>query len=149
MKKPFITFIAGLFLIFASLAVTAAEMPTQIATMPQMSTILQKLQAKGYSIIREIKFEKGAFEAKAINAQGNEIDIRINPQTGEMFQPTANPARLNMLEVVKKVEAAGYHNIYKIKSDDDKYDVKALDNNGKSVEVEVNAITGTISKEWF
>jgi hypothetical protein len=116
---------------------------------PQISTIITKLQSKGYNIIRKIKFEDGAYEADVINAQGNEVTVKINPLTGDFFGSTENLARLSMLAAVKVVEAAGYKNIYKVKSDDDKYEVKALDKNGKEVGLEVNAISGEISKNWF
>ena len=66
------------------------------------------------------------YEAEVINVQGNKIKLRINPQTGDIFNHLKIQRSL-YVECRQKVEEAGYRNIYNIKVDNDKYEVKALD----------------------
>ena len=122
---------------------------TQPAQPFQLSAIIQKLQGRGYFIFRKIELEDGAYSVEAINMQGDEEKLKINPQNGDIFEPKVNTTRITMLDAVRKVEATGYHNIYKVMSDGDVYDVKALNKDGKKVSLEVNAITSEISKNWF
>ncbi|WP_147277501.1 PepSY domain-containing protein [Aquicella lusitana] len=126
------------------------------ATAVPLSAVITNLQTKGYNNIKEVKFEHGFYEAEAMNAQENEVKLEIDPKTnaitktkiGYKMKSMANP-KISMLDAIKKVGAAGYHDIYKIEFKKDKYEVKALDKNNKEVELRVNANTGEVSKEWF
>ncbi|MBS0359524.1 MAG: PepSY domain-containing protein [Proteobacteria bacterium] len=146
MKKQIIlsTF-SSLILTLTTLTALADDVPSSSV---QMSKILQNLQSKGYSNVREIEFEEGVYEVKAMTAQGNKIKIYVNPQTGEIINNAkAERNRMSALEVVQKLESAGYHNIYKIESHGHKYEVKAFDQNRKKAELKVDGNTGKISKE--
>jgi hypothetical protein len=116
-----------------------------------MSAVLRNLQASGYVAIKEVRLEDGFYKAEAINAQGKKIDVRIDPETGKIVEPkSTQPAVvIDIITAVNKVEAAGYHGIYKIEAEDGKYDVKALDQNGKNVHLKVDAQTGKVTKKWF
>lgn len=143
-KHTLVALLGGCLLAFSTQAVLADDIPT---TSIQMSSILQNLQTKGYNNVKKIKFEDGEYEAKVINAQGREEKLHINPQTGAILNaPKAAQANITALEAAKKVEAAGYHNIYKLEAEDgNEYEVKAIDKNGKKAELKVNATTGEIT----
>lgn len=145
-KKNVASIIAGLTLAFATQISFADETP---ATLLDMSKILQNLNSKGYNIVRKVELEHGMYEAETINTQGNEIKIQINAQTGEITSPKESNKQITMLDAVKKVETEGYHNISKIKSEHGNYEIKALDKDGKKVELKVDASTGKINKAWF
>lgn len=51
---------------------------------------------------------------------------------------------LTLHEVQLKVEALGYREITKIERDDDKYEIKAIDAEGRRVELDVDPVTGAI-----
>ena len=148
MKKTILSTLGGLFLILSAPIALADDIPSN--ALP-ISKILQDLHAKGYTLIKKVEFEHGTYEVKAIGPNGNKMKLQVNPQTGEITNNKSNNAKMmSMLDAVKKVESAGYHNIYKIKQEDNKYEVKALDKNGKKVELKINADTGEIKKEgWF
>ncbi|KTD22853.1 Uncharacterized conserved protein [Legionella lansingensis] len=144
MKRIILSVCSGLLLTITAPIVFADNLPAN--TLP-MSKILQSLQSKGYNIIKEIEFEHGAYEVEAIGPQGNKLELRVNPQTGEISNDKNNQAKpISMLDAVQKLESAGYHSIYKIESEGNKYEVKALDKNGKKVKLKMNASTGEIKQ---
>lgn len=112
----------------------------------QMSRILENIKKDGVNIIKKIELDNGKYEAKAINNTGNEIELEINAQTGEILQPTKSEdmPKLSIFDAVTKVEAAGYKNIYKIEANKNKYEVKAYDKNNKKVSLDMDATTGII-----
>lgn len=148
MKKIILSACSGLVLAVVTQIASADTLPAN--SLP-MSKILQNLQTKGFTIIKEVEFEHGAFEVEAIGPQGNKLKLQVNPQTGEITNNKDNQTnQLSILAAVQKLEAAGYHNIYRIELDDSKYEVKALDKDGKEVSLKINANTGEIKKEgWF
>jgi len=48
-----------------------------------VSDILAKVKAMGYTKIREIEREDGAFEVKAIDANGASVKLYLNAATGK------------------------------------------------------------------
>lgn len=116
----------------------------------QMSAILQNLMANGYVVIRKINPEKGFLKADTINVQGQSVKVSINPQSGEITEPKLTKPLLSPLEAVKKVEAAGYHDISSVDFKGANFLVKGLDQAGKSAKVNVDASSGAITKaSWF
>lgn len=160
MKKHLvISLIAGsMMTLTASAAVATATATTPAATplaapavhqITQMSVVLQNLQTSGYVAVQKIKLDDGFYKAEVINVQGEKVNVRIDPETGSVVDPKPSQPAINILTAVNKIEAAGYHGIYKIESNGDKYDVKALDQNGKDVHLTVDVVTGKVSKKWF
>lgn len=146
-KRIILSVVSGIILTLASQTVLADDIPT---TSLPMSKILQDLQSKGYNAVRKVKFEHGSYEVEAMSKQGTKIKLNVNPQTGKITINPKTPNTLTMLSIVQKIEAAGYHNIYKVKSERGKYEVKALDKDNKKVELNVDAQSGEIKKEgWF
>ncbi len=92
-------------------------------TMP-MSKVLNGLQTKGFEVVKKIEFDDGMYEAKILNALGKEIKLKMNAKTGEIEKPKDGLVWLTALEIAKKVENAGYHNISKIDTEGKEYEVK-------------------------
>lgn len=126
----------------------AAEVPQDNSG--QMIQALEDLKSKGYLIVKEIKYDKsqGIYNAKAVSGEGKNIKIRLNPKTGDMAKDEDAVEGLPALEVAKKVQAAGYQNIYEINTEffGNKYEVKAW-KNGKTIDLKVDAKTGEIVKD--
>jgi uncharacterized membrane protein YkoI len=116
----------------------------------QMVKALEALKDKNYIIIKKIKFDndKGVFIAKVVNAEGKNLEIHINPTTGDMGKPEGEITGWTAIEIAKKVQDAGINNIYEINTEifGNKYDVKALDDQGKKVTVKVDVKSGEITK---
>lgn len=58
----------------------------------------------------------------------------------------ANAKWLSIPQIHDKLEAAGYGNIDEIERERDGYEVKATDREGKRVELEVDPLTGGVTK---
>ena len=67
-------------------APTPAPAPTASPTAvePQLTVrdIYDRLEAAGYRQIREIEWDDGRYEAKATNAQGERVKLKVNASTG-------------------------------------------------------------------
>jgi uncharacterized membrane protein YkoI len=144
-KQTLLSLLGSSLLVFATPIALADSAPSN--AMP-MSGVLEKLQAQGYNVVKEVEFEDGSYEVKAMNTQGRMEKFNVNPQTGEIVNPPKdNKNSISALEAVKKVEAEGYHGIYKVETEGRKYEVKALDKDGKKVELKVDGSSGKITKK--
>jgi len=147
MKKQFlISLLAGCALSLAAPGVLANNLPANAVS---MATVLQNLQAAGYVAIQEVKFDDGVYKAEVINPQGIEVKVSLDAQTGKVVEPASMPKMISISDAVKKVEAAGYTSISKVEADKGKYEVKALDKEGKKARLDVNAMNGEITKKMF
>lgn len=148
MKNRLISIVLGSALMVASSLAIANELPEGAVN---MSKVLESLKSKGYNFIKEIKFDDGVYEVKAFNLDGNEVKIKIDPKTGNIIPEQKVTDRMTALDVSKRLEAMGYSKISEIEMSRDlnKYEIKALNKEGKKVKVDVDAKTGNISKDWF
>jgi hypothetical protein len=67
---------------FAAESRAAPAGERQWLTIPQVH---QKLEAAGYRNIEKIERERGGYEARAIDRNGERIKLYVNPQTGELL----------------------------------------------------------------
>lgn len=151
-----IFFTAICFILQPSYAAESAKPAAQprkqaVANVP-MSTVLQNLKSKGYDIISKVDLdkEKEVYNIEAMSPQGKELAITMNAQSGEITSPKQNPLpHINLDEAVKRVEGAGYHDIYMVEYGSGKYIVRAQDPKNKKVKLKVDGTTGDIAKAWF
>lgn len=115
----------------------------------QIIPIIKSVQAAGYPLIKEIELRDGAYRVKALDPQGIEIEVVVDPQKGTILSPGASKIRFSLIDAITQVVAKGYHGIYKVEADDGTYDVYAIDDKGNKVMLEVDAVTGEVSKSWF
>lgn len=102
-----------------------------------------KLEAQGYTNINDVEFEDGVWSADARSADGNRVDLSINPSTGEIY-PDEQVASLGKADVEAKLAAAGYTNVHDVEFDDGVWKAEADDQAGKDVEVRMDPDTGEI-----
>lgn len=67
---------------FAGESRTAPAGEKQWLTIPQVH---QKLEAAGYRNIEKIERERGGYEARATDRNGERVKLYVNPQTGELL----------------------------------------------------------------
>jgi len=147
MNKLLVTAVISTGLIMSSPALWAKKLSDDTV---KISQALQTLEQNGFTVIKKIEFDDGQYVAKVVNNEGKTIKLRLDGKSGKILnQPKATKARLTALEVAKKVEQAGYNSIYKIDVEwfKDKYAVEAYNEEGKKVELNVNATTGDIVKD--
>jgi hypothetical protein len=60
-------------------AIRKADLGT---TLPGAAQVADKLRSLGYSVIRDLEFDDGFWEAEAVNPAGQRVDLYINATTG-------------------------------------------------------------------
>lgn len=67
---------------FAGEGRTASAGEKQWLTIPQVH---EKLEAAGYRNIEKLERERGGYEARATDRNGERVKLYVNPQTGELL----------------------------------------------------------------
>lgn len=105
--------------------------------------VRQLLQEAGYTRVDDLDFEDGMWETDATSANGNRVDVRINPADGSI---TADDLVSGMSEndVKAKLAAAGYSKIHDVDFDEGMWQAEAERADGNKVEVHLGANSGEI-----
>lgn len=127
----------------SSIAIAAEKTPSVSAV-----DVLQRLDQAGYRQIQDIEYDDGTYKIEAYGSQGQKINFEINSKNMEI-PPLEKKGKsyLTMLQVARKLQGMGYIHIDQIEFDNDYYDVKAHDMNNNEVKLEVNSVTGEITKD--
>ena len=115
---------------FAQDALTAAQ-------------VKAKLEAQGYTKVNDMEFEDGVWKADARSADGNRVEVRIDPATGAVF-PADQVATLSEADVRAQLAAAGYTNVHDVDYEDGIWNAEADDPAGKDVELKIDPDTGKV-----
>ncbi|GAB3359636.1 PepSY domain-containing protein [Lysobacter tyrosinilyticus] len=102
-----------------------------------------KLTAQGYTKVHDVKFRDGVWKADARSANGNRVDVRIDPATGEVY-PDEQVANLSEADVRAKLATSGYTNIHDVDYEDGIWNAEADDPQGKDVELKIDPKTGKV-----
>jgi hypothetical protein len=132
---------ASMFAAALALSAPASTAYAQDAlTQPQLRA---RLEAQGYTSINDIKFEDGVWKADARSANGNRVDLRVDPKTGQVY-PDEQVATLSDADVRARLAAAGYTNIHDVDYEDGIWNAEADDPAGKDVELKIDPDTGKV-----
>ena len=130
-----------------ALAMAATMLVAALPAMAQdaltAAEVRAKLEAQGYTNVNDVEFEDGVWTADARSADGNRVDVSIDPKTGEVY-PDEQVATLGEADVEAKLVAAGYANVHDIKFDDGVWKAEAEDAQGKDVELRLDPNTGKV-----
>ena len=107
---------------------------------PQVRALLTE---KGYTNIDDLDFEDGMWETDATSANGDRVDVRINPARGDVMAEKL-VSDLSENDVKAKLTAAGYSKIHDVDFDDGVWKAEAERADGKDVEIHLAANTGEI-----
>ncbi|UOV03891.1 PepSY domain-containing protein [Pseudoxanthomonas sp. F37] len=107
---------------------------------PQVRALLTE---KGYTHIDDLDFEDGMWETDATSANGDRVDVRINPATGEVMAEKL-VSDLSENDVKARLTAAGYSKIHDVDFDDGVWKAEAERADGNDVEIHLAANTGEI-----
>jgi hypothetical protein len=154
-KRTFIFFMTGFFIIFNAPSVLAEKVLPNVAV--PISVVINQIEKKGYQDIRSVEFEDGIYKAEATNREGKEVKIYIDPLTNKILsvkigwkiKRKINTVHFSVLDILKKVEEAGYQNIYEVELDGNQYEIKAFDRSGRKSKLKVDINTGKIQPRWF
>ncbi len=101
------------------------------------------LEAKGYTSVNDVKFEDGVWKADARSADGNRVDVRIDPVSGSVH-PDEQVAQMSESDVRAALAAQGYTNVHDVDYEDGIWNAEADDPAGKDVEVKIDPDTGKV-----
>ena len=121
---------AGSVTAFAQEAMTAAE-------------VRATLEAQGYTGINDVEFDDGMWEADARSADGNRVQVRLDPASGRIY-PDERVATLGEADIRARLTAAGYSKVHDVKFDDGLWKAEADDPSGKEVELRLDPDSGEI-----
>ncbi len=107
------------------------------------SQVRASLEAKGYTSVNDVKFEDGVWKADARSADGNRVDVRIDPATGSVH-PDEQVARMSESDVRAALAAQGYTDVHDVDYEDGIWNAEADDPAGKDVEVKIDPDTGKV-----
>lgn len=102
-----------------------------------------KLEAQGYTNINDVEFEDGVWTADARSADGNRVDLSIDPRTGNVY-PDEQVATLSEADVKARLAAAGYSKVHDLEFEDGVWKAEAEDANGKDVELRLDPANGKV-----
>lgn len=132
--------IATLSLALALVVAGGAAVAQDAMTEPQ---IRAALEADGYTKVNDIEFEDGVWKADARSADGQRVDLRIDPATGRVY-PEDQVAQLSEADVSAKLSAAGYTNVHDVDFEDGMWTAEADDPAGKDVKVTLDPANGNV-----
>lgn len=101
------------------------------------------LTAQGYVDINDVEFSDGVWEADAQSADGNHLEVRVDPRTGEIY-PDEQVARMSEADVRAQLAAAGYVNIHDVDYEDGIWNAEGDDPAGRDVELKIDPDTGEV-----
>ncbi|NLA68264.1 MAG: PepSY domain-containing protein [Gammaproteobacteria bacterium] len=112
-------------------------------TAPQVRAALE---AQGYTDVNDIEFDDGMWEADARSADGQRVDLRIDPATGKVY-PEDRVARLGEADVRARLAAEGYGKVHDVEFDDGVWTAEAEDADGRDVRLTLDPEDGRVVGE--
>lgn len=135
-----LTIALSLVLCAGAAAAQDAAAKADAMTAPQVRAALE---AQGYTKVNDVEFEDGMWQADARSADGQRVELRIDPATGEVY-PEDRVAQLGEADVRAKLTGAGYGNIHDVEFDDGVWTAEADDANGREVKLTLDPDTGRV-----
>src|SRR5690606_41192347 len=81
--------------------------PATTLTEPQVRAVLEQ---QGFTRINDLEFEDGMWEADATSADGNRVDLRVDPSSGKVFAEDM-VSTLSADDIKARLTAAGYSKV--------------------------------------
>lgn len=119
--------------------------------LPGATQVADKLRSLGYSVINDLEFDDGYWEAEVRQSrQSEKIEVVLHPvtlavlsQTGQAGSSQALPAA----EVMRLLQQAGYSRVHDLEFDDGHWEAEATNPAGQRVDLYINATTGAVERE--
>ena len=132
--------------------------PTKVRNgqLPNAAQVMQVLKSAGWTVVQELEFDGGLWEAEVRRAKGQpKYEVYVHPITLAILNDGGAPASggtgmsaLTAQQIVAALQNAGYTNIHDVEFDDDGYwEADATNRNGQCVELRVNPTTGAVMRE--
>ncbi|MBJ6983287.1 PepSY domain-containing protein [Luteimonas sp. MC1750] len=131
--------------IAVTLALSAGTAAAQDAAADAMTApqIRASLESQGYTRVNDVEFEDGVWKADARSADGQRVELRVDPATGKVY-PEDAVSTLGEADVRAKLSAAGYSKVDDVKFDDGVWTADAEDANGRDLKLTLDPETGEV-----
>ena len=127
-------------MLVSGVAMAQQPAPADAMTEPQVRALLAE---QGYTRIDDLDFEDGAWETDATSADGNRVDVRVDPASGKLFAE-ALVSSLSEEDVKAKLGAEGYSKVHDVDFDDGVWKAEAERADGNDVEIHLDPKDGRI-----
>jgi glutamine cyclotransferase len=138
-KPGWMTIAAAALALTSGLGVSAAAF-AQSMTTPQVRA---RLAEQGYTKIHDLEFKDGMWHADAKSADGNDVDVRIDPATGKVY-PEEEVSKLSEADVRASLSTQGYTDVHDVDFDDGIWKAKAKNAVGNKVELRLDPASGKV-----
>lgn len=135
-------FILGSALLFSPVLLAGEKETTKVLTEPQVRALLTE---QGYTRIDDLDFEDGAWETDATSADGNRVDVRIDPTSSKVFAE-ALVSTMSEEDVKAKLTTEGYSKVHDVDFDDGVWKAEAERADGNDVEIHLDPKDGKVMR---
>jgi len=115
----------------------------QNATALTEHQIRERLAEQGYLKVNDLDFEEGVWKADARSADGNRVQVRLDPRTGDVY-PNEQVARMSERDVRAALSAAGYTDVHDVNYRGGIWVAEADDAGGRDVKLKLDPNNGKI-----
>lgn len=122
--------------------IAAAQTPSKDAL--DEAQVRSHLGDQGYTKVHDLKFKHGMWHAEARSANGNHVDLQIDPKTGRAYPDKRNVSRISKDDVRASLSTAGYTDVHDVDFDDGLWTAKAENSAGKDVKLQIDPDTGKV-----
>ncbi len=116
--------------------VLAQSAPAQTGT-PTKAQIEQQLQSSGYTKVHDLKFDDGLWQARATSADGKNVDVKVDPNSGEILADKT-VSQVGKDDIRASLSTSGYTNAHDIDFEDGVWKAKAKNANGDKVKLRLS-----------
>ena len=119
--------------------------------LPGAAQVSDKLRALGYTVIQEVEFDDGFWEAEVRqNRRSEKVELVLHPVSLQVLSQTSAAGGANVLsaaQVTQRLQQAGYTQIRDLELDDGRWEAEAYNAAKQPVELYINASTGAVERE--
>ncbi|WP_130619414.1 PepSY domain-containing protein [Dyella amyloliquefaciens] len=123
-----------------ALGVSGTAMAQQALTEHQIENSLEQ---QGYTKVHDLTFRDGVWKAKAHSADGQRVNVRVDPRSGQAF-PDERVSRLSERDVRAALSTEGYTHVHDVDFSDGIWTAKADNTAGAGVRLQVDPETGRV-----
>jgi hypothetical protein len=115
-----------------------------VAQSQGIEDVRTKLQAAGYTEIRDVEFDSGLWEAEVRRADGRWGEVALDPSSNEVFDAKDGRALIDARGVADALEAAGYTEVSDLDRDGALWEAEARGPDGQRVELRLSGHDGRV-----
>ena len=119
--------------------------------LPSAAQVSEKLRSMGYTVIQDLEFDDGFWEAEVRqNRRSEKLELVLHPVSLQVLNQTSAAGGANVLsaaQITQRLQQAGYTQIRDLEFDDGRWGAEAYNAAKQPVELYINAATGAVERE--